>query len=116
MQTASSNQFEDLFSFGFLLKVESLEGKKKKKRNKTAPYAPETKTISSATLVLGINFFHEGNTPLQITGQRLHQLQILLNIVGHHLPGVAAGRVQHGGATPASAPAPAHSDHAASHT
>lgn len=58
----------------------------------------QPRIIAWFTLILGINFFHEWNAPLQVTRKRLHQLQILLNIVDDHLAGVAIGRVQHRGA------------------
>lgn len=98
LQIASSNQFEDLFLF-----CSFKCGKFGENKNKSAPYTSEARTISSFTLILGINFFHEGNTSLQITRQWLHQLQILFHIVDDHLARVAIGWVQHGGAA-----APAH--------
>ena len=47
------------------------------------------------TLVFGIDLLHEGHAPLEVEGQRLHKVQILLHIVGHNVDGVPVGGVQH---------------------
>lgn len=51
------------------------------------------------TLILGINFLHERNTPLQIKRKRFHQVQIFFNIIYNNVAWVAIGRVQHGGSS-----------------
>lgn len=51
------------------------------------------------TLIFGINFFHEGHTPLQIKRKWFNQLQILFNIFHSNLALVAIGRVQHCGSS-----------------